>query len=123
MKYQSATSGERVYRAGLPQGSVLSPAMFLLWVAPLAAVLQRSPLTTAFFYADDTAVLRSGNSIEMAQNRAQRAADSLTQWARSSKMQVAGQKKSRRWCCHSGPRTPSTASSRWRGRRSSLVIN
>ena len=57
VEYQSATSGERVYRAGLPQGSVLSPALFLLWAAPLAAVLQRSPGTTAFFYADDTAVL------------------------------------------------------------------
>ena len=92
VEYQSATSSERVYRAGLPQGSVLSPALFLLWAAPLAAVLQRSPGTTAFFYADDTAVLCSGNSIEVARDRAQRAADSLTQWARASKMLVAGQK-------------------------------
>ena len=92
VEYLSATSGERVYRAGLPQGSVLSSALFLLSAAPLAAVLQRSPGTTAFFYADNTAVLCSGNSIEVARDRAQCAADSLTRWARASKMMVAGQK-------------------------------
>ena len=68
VEHQSATSGERVYRAGLPQGSVLPPALFLLWAAPLSAVLHRSPGTTAFFYADDTAVLRSGNTVEVAQD-------------------------------------------------------
>ena len=69
VEYQRATSGERVYRAGLPQGSVLSPALFLLWAAPLASVLQQSPGTTAFFYAVDTAVLCSGNTIEVARDR------------------------------------------------------
>ena len=92
VEFQSATSGERVYRAGLPQGSVLSPALFLLWAAPLAAELQRIPGTTAFLYADDTAALCAGNSIEVARERAQRAADTLVQWARTSKMTVAGQK-------------------------------
>ena len=33
-------SGERVFRAGLPQGSVLSPLLFLLWAAPLARALR-----------------------------------------------------------------------------------
>ena len=92
VEFQSATSSERVYRAGLPQGSVLSPALFLLWAAPLAAEQQRTPGTTAFFYADDTAALCSGNSIQIARDRAQRAADSLVQWAQASKMAVAGQK-------------------------------
>ncbi|KAF0311097.1 putative RNA-directed DNA polymerase from transposon BS [Amphibalanus amphitrite] len=92
VEFQSATSGERVYRAGLPQGSVLSPALFLLWAAPLAAELQKTPGTTAFLYADDTAALCSGNNIEVAKLRAQQAADALVKWARASKMVVAGQK-------------------------------
>ena len=92
VEYQSATSGERVYRAGLPQGSVLSPALFLLWAAPLAAELQKIPGTTAFLYADDTAALCSGNSILVAKERAQQAADTLVRWAQVSKMTVAGQK-------------------------------
>ncbi|KAF0307979.1 putative RNA-directed DNA polymerase from transposon BS [Amphibalanus amphitrite] len=92
VEYQSATSGERVFRAGLPQGSVLSAALFLLWAAPLAAELQRVPGTTAFLYADDTAALCAGNDIQVARQRAQQAADTLAQWAQANKMTVAGQK-------------------------------
>ncbi|XP_043205423.1 uncharacterized protein LOC122372368 [Amphibalanus amphitrite] len=43
-------------------------------------------------YADDTAALCSGADIQTAKRRAQLAADSLVEWARSSKMVVAGPK-------------------------------
>ena len=76
-------SGERVYRAGLPQGSVLSPTLFLLWSAPLASKLRALPGTTPFLFADDTSTLCSGNTIEVARERAQLAADALVGWARS----------------------------------------
>ena len=85
-------SGERVYRAGLPQGSVLSPTLFLLWSAPLASKLRALPGTTPFLFADDTSTLCSGNTIEVARERAQLAADTLVGWARRNKMEVAGQK-------------------------------
>ena len=85
-------SGERIYRAGLPQGSVLSPTLFLLWSAPLVTALQETPGTTAFLYADDTAILCGGHKIELARSRAQAAADTLVRWARANKMRVAGEK-------------------------------
>ena len=85
-------SKERIYRAGLPQGSVVSPTLFLLWSAPLAAALQEDPGTTAFMYADDTAALCAGYSLEVARTRAQRAADVLVNWAAANKMRVAGEK-------------------------------
>ncbi|KAF0304847.1 putative RNA-directed DNA polymerase from transposon BS [Amphibalanus amphitrite] len=85
-------SDVRAFRAGLPQGSVLSPTLFLLWSAPLVAALQRVPGTTAYMYADDTAALCAANDIKTAKERAQRAADALSEWARSAKMQVAGEK-------------------------------
>ena len=71
MEINGAVSGERIYSAGLPQGSVLSPALFLLWSAPLAAALQEVPGATAFMYADGTATLCAGNNIEVAPERAQ----------------------------------------------------
>ncbi|KAF0292118.1 Retrovirus-related Pol polyprotein from type-1 retrotransposable element R1 4 [Amphibalanus amphitrite] len=43
-------------------------------------------------YADDTATLCAGASIETARHRAQQAADTLTRWARTSKMVVSGEK-------------------------------
>ena len=44
-------------------------------------------------YADDTAVLCSGNTLKIARSRAQQAADTLVQWARRNKMRVAGKKR------------------------------
>ena len=85
-------SEERIFRAGLPQGSVLSPSLFLLWATPLVAALKRVPGCTPYLYADDTAVLCAGNTIETARDRAQQAADALTKWARDNKMVVSGEK-------------------------------
>ena len=85
-------SGEMVFRAGLPQGSVLSPLLFLLWAAPLARALRTVPGCSPYMYADDTATLCAGANIETARSRAQRAADVLVSWARASKMTVSGEK-------------------------------
>ena len=92
VEINGTVSSERIYRVGLRQGSVLSQALFLLWSAPLAAALQEVPGTTGLMYADDTAALCAGNSIEIARRRAQKAADALTKWAQEAKMKVAGQK-------------------------------
>ena len=92
VEVNDTVSSERIHRAGLPQCNVLSPALFLLWSAPLADALQEVPGTTAFMYADDTAALCAGNTLEMASRRAQQAADVLTKWAQEAKMRVAGQK-------------------------------
>ena len=91
VEVQGALSKERIFRAGLPQGSVLSPQLFLLWAAGLAEAL-RAPGTSPYVYADDTAVLCAGNTMEVATRRAQEAADTLAAWARHNKMVVAGEK-------------------------------
>ena len=104
-------SSERIYRAGLPQGSVLSTALYLLWSAPLAATLQEVPGTNALMYADGTAALCVGNRVEMANRRTQQAADALAKWALEAMMRVASPKVVR-WCSPSGPAMPSTAPSR-----------
>ena len=91
VEVQGALSKERIFRAGLPQGSVLSPQLFLLWAAGLAEAL-RAPGTSPYIYADDTAVLSSGNTMKTAIQRAQAAADALADWAYRHKMVVAGEK-------------------------------
>ena len=85
-------SSERIFRAGLPQGSVLSPGLFLLWAAPLVDLLRQIPGCTPYMYADDTAVLCAGNNIKTARERAQTAADAVNKWAQANKMLVSGEK-------------------------------
>ena len=85
-------SRERVFRAGLPQGSVLAPPLFLLWAAPLIGTLKDIEGCSPYMCADDTAGLCTGGDIETARRRAQCAADTVVAWARSSKMIVAGEK-------------------------------
>ena len=85
-------SSERPFRAGLPQGSVLSPTLFILWSADLIEELRRVPRTSVFAYADDTATLSAGPTLEQAKIRAQRAADTLAGWARRCKVRIAGHK-------------------------------
>lgn len=85
-------SSERPFRAGLPQGSVLSPTLFTLWSADLLEELRQVPRTTVYAYADDTATLSAGATLELASRRAQEAADTLAKWARRWKMRIAGNK-------------------------------
>ena len=71
---------------------MLAPTLFLLWSVSLATSLKAVPGVSSFLYADDTAALCAGNNIEIAKRRAHQAADTLVQWARRSKMTVAGEK-------------------------------
>ena len=91
VELQESRSSELVYRAGLPQCSVLSPTLFLLWSTPLVPALRALPGTTPFHFADDTSTLCSGNTIAVAREWAQLATDNLVRWARRNKREVAGQ--------------------------------
>ena len=59
----------RPFQPGLPQGSVLAPTIFTLWSADLVAELRKVPGTSVYMYADDTATLCSGATIEQARDR------------------------------------------------------
>lgn len=85
-------SKERPFRAGLRQGSVLAPTLYTLWAADLITDLKSVPSTEVFMYADDTATVSAGCSIDQAGRRAQEAADVISTWARRWKIRVAGEK-------------------------------
>ena len=72
--------------------ALLAPTLYTLWSADLITDLKTVPGTEIYMYADDTATLSSGASIEQAERRAQQAADVISGWAARWKMRIAGEK-------------------------------
>ena len=77
MELHRTRSGERVYRASLPQGCVLPPTFFLLWSAPFVSAIRTLPGTTPLLLADVIPNFCSGNTIAVARRRAQLTAGTL----------------------------------------------
>ena len=57
IKIGSKTSGMKPVSCGVPQGSVLGPPVFLLFISDLPKVAEKSKIT---LYADDTNITRVG---------------------------------------------------------------
>ena len=69
-------------RVGVPQGSILGPVLFLLFVNPLPQNIKYN-LT---MYADDTSALVSGNSNRIVEEEANHALASLDLWFRNNSL-------------------------------------
>lgn len=76
VKLRSCRSTQRGIEAGVPQGSVLSPLLFNIYVSDLPTTAG----TTMAIYADDTAILTSSICPTLITRRLQEAADSLEDW-------------------------------------------
>ena len=89
VRFRDGTSDQRVMKEGLPQGSVLAPTLWLIYINDIS---RRWAEIIASLYADDTAMLsRSKKPTEAAAN-IQRALDSLYDWCREWKVEVSTSK-------------------------------
>ena len=79
VKFNGTMSKTRIIHQGLPQGSVLSPILFLFYINELAKILPRDTLNSLF--ADDVSVLATARTKEEAQAIAQRTVDVVVHWA------------------------------------------
>ena len=79
------------FTAGVPQGSVVGPALFLLYVNPLLEKLQKAGFV-ALMYADDLTILLEGQTQEEMRPKAQQAIDIVTSWAKSVSMKINAEK-------------------------------
>ena len=76
VKINNSSSDNLNVTSGVPQGSVLGPALFIYFINDLPAVVQNSKVKV---FADDTKVYNSANSQEKVDNL-QNAIDELYQW-------------------------------------------
>ncbi|GAA5921020.1 hypothetical protein JCM6882_005818, partial [Rhodosporidiobolus microsporus] len=79
--YEGVMSGRIDWQSGLPQGSPLSPMLFLVFIA---ALLRRTTTTTtaSFGWIDDVNIVAWGKSVEEAAANLQAVVPQMENWAR-----------------------------------------
>ena len=90
VRFQGEVSKVRVMRQGLPQGSVLSPVLFLFYIDNLARELPDDTLNAMF--ADDVNALATAGTKEEAQELAQISVNIVADWSRRWKLDLNASK-------------------------------
>jgi ribonuclease HI len=86
VRLNGVLSKTRVFREGLPQGSVLSPMLFLFVINTLRT---RLPITTeASFYADDVALWSAHPQKEVALSRLSESVGEVLRWGHEHKIRL-----------------------------------
>lgn len=92
-----AYSKPKVLKYGVPQGSILGPLIYLLYVNSMPSIIKNSKV---YMYADDTVLAVSGKNIELAEKKIQEDFLQLTKWCHDNGLTING-KKSKAMHIHS----------------------
>lgn len=84
VKQEDEYSELKEVNAGVPQGSVLGPVLYLLYTSDLP---EMDDVTVATF-ADDTALLAVGQNIDISTDKLQRACDKIYKWTKDWKIKL-----------------------------------
>jgi hypothetical protein len=69
----------KLIKAGVPQGSVLGPILYLPYISDVPATLDSTMAT----FADDTAVMAVGETVENSTRKLQSAVNKVTIWTKN----------------------------------------
>ena len=92
LRFDGEESGDIRLRAGVPQGSPLSPILFLLYIATLYKALAKCPGLLVVGFADDTNLMAFSRDVQANCRRLENAWRICEKWARSRGMEFAPQK-------------------------------
>lgn len=85
VKLKDVRSSPQSITCGVPQGSILGPLLFLIYINDIHLIGLKGDLT---LYADDTALFYSGNSIKSIMDQAQCDLDLLNSWLQSNLLTI-----------------------------------
>jgi len=88
VRLNNTTSKWKHFTAGVPQGTVLGPLLFIICMDSLLKKLNLIPELNAIAFADDLTVDARGGHIDDCIVSAQKALNTLKQWTKWSKMRV-----------------------------------
>ena len=103
--FGDSKSEKTLLRQGVPQGSVIAPLLFLVYIDDLAEVTPDD--VTASLFADDVAVSASRTSLRQAESAVQRAVNKIAEWSLTWKLTISLGK------CESSFFTTNTKEARW----------
>ena len=90
VKFNGSKSISRQLHQGLPQGSVLSPLLFIFYINNLANILPANTVNCLF--ADDVSILSSDTDRSKAEAAVQAAVDIVTDWCKAWKLNLNASK-------------------------------
>ena len=74
---RGTTSNNEKLSLGVPQGSILGPLLFLIYIDDIVDVIKNGDIV---MYADDTTLYVSGTSLHDVQNKLQEDVNALKHW-------------------------------------------
>ena len=85
VSYNTYKSSEKVITCGVPQGSILGPLLFLIYINDLSKICC---FTTPFLFADDTNLLHHNKDPKILEKEINQDLDKISEWLKANRLSL-----------------------------------